>query len=391
VSFRLVDSGWGDLFTTALNGDTSKLQVVCPFIKRRAVERLLASQPNSIQVITRFNLNEFAQGVSDLSALKVLLDAGAEIRGVKNLHAKIYLFGDSRAIVTSANLTQAALERNHEFGFVAEDKEIIQSCRTYFQGLWNKGGQSLTIDRLAEWEELVTNYLATTACPSTPTGLGDEGADAGLQPEPIGLPPAVSDSGQAFVKFFGESTNRAPRSLTLLEELRSSGSHWACTYPRGKRPRRVRDGAVMFMGKLVKEPNDILIYGQAIALAHVQGRDDATDADIKLRPWKATWPHYVRVHQARFVAGSLGNGVSMNQMMEILQSDTFRSTRENAEKGLGNIDPRKAYLQQPAVELTAAGKGWLEEHLQIAIEKYGVVPPADMETLDWPAIVMVNS
>jgi hypothetical protein len=383
MAFRLVDSGWGDLFTTALNKDSSKLQVVCPFIKRRAVERLLASQPNSIQVITRFNLNEFAQGVSDLSALKVLLDAGAEIRGIKNLHAKIYLFGDSRAIVTSANLTQAALERNHEFGFVAEDEEIIQSCRTYFHTLWNRAGQSLTTDRLAEWEELVTNYLATTACPSTPTGLGDEGADAGLEPEPIDLPPAVSDSGQAFVKFFGESTNRAPRSLALLDELRGSGSHWACTYPNGKRPRRVRDDAIMFMGRLVKDPNDIL--------QHVEVRDDATDEDIELRPWKATWPHYVRVHQARFVAGTVGNGVSMNELMDALQSDAFRSTRENAEKRSGNIDPRKAYLQQAAVELTPAGKAWLEEHLQIAFEKYGVLPSADMETVDWPATAVVTS
>ena len=30
---------------------------------------------------------------------------GAQIRGVRHLHAKLYLLGASRAIVTSANLT----------------------------------------------------------------------------------------------------------------------------------------------------------------------------------------------------------------------------------------------------------------------------------------------
>ena len=46
----------------------------------------------------------------------MLLDAGASIRGIQNLHAKLYLFGTSRAIITSANLTEAALTRNQEFG-----------------------------------------------------------------------------------------------------------------------------------------------------------------------------------------------------------------------------------------------------------------------------------
>ena len=31
---------------------------------------------------------------------------GARARGIKNLHAKAYIFGDRRAIVTSANLTE---------------------------------------------------------------------------------------------------------------------------------------------------------------------------------------------------------------------------------------------------------------------------------------------
>jgi hypothetical protein len=65
------------------------------------------------------------------------------------------------------------------------------------------------------------------------------------------------------VKFFGRGDNRADRSMQILEEVRRSGSHWACTYPKGKRPRMVRDGATMFMGRLVKDPNDILIFGRA--------------------------------------------------------------------------------------------------------------------------------
>ena len=145
MSFRLVDTGWNAVLTDAAQKDHSAVRLVCPFIKMVAVERLLAKgKPGLMQVITRFDLNDFVQGVSDLAALQRLLDAGATIRGIKNLHAKLYLFGDSRVVVTSANLTQAALDRNHEFGFVAIDVGIVGRCRQYFDDLWAKAGANLT-------------------------------------------------------------------------------------------------------------------------------------------------------------------------------------------------------------------------------------------------------
>ena len=80
--------------------------------------------------------------------------------------------------------------------------------------------------------------------------------------------------------------------------------------------------------------------------------DDATAEDIAARPFKQKWPRYVRVHHAEFIAGKLSNGVSLRQLMTELKSDSFVSTQLNARRGDGNTDPRKAYSQQPAVELT---------------------------------------
>jgi phosphatidylserine/phosphatidylglycerophosphate/cardiolipin synthase-like enzyme len=135
MTTRLVDSGWNAEFVSALSADSSYLRIISPFIKTGAIERIISKHPNSIEVITRFNLNDFAAGVSDLTALRRLLAAGARVRGVKNLHAKAYLFGNSRAIITSANLTEAALNRNHEFGMITEDAAVIIACRSYFDDL----------------------------------------------------------------------------------------------------------------------------------------------------------------------------------------------------------------------------------------------------------------
>jgi hypothetical protein len=383
MNFRLVDWCWNEVLEDAFNSESSSVRIVCPFIKKGVVERLLRRrQPRELQVITRFNLGDFAEGVSDASALRWLLENGAQIRGIRNLHAKVYLFGASRVVVTSANLTDAAMYRNHEFGFDADDADIASRCRDYFDELWQRGGHNLSIARLEEWERLLTEYLAAGAPPVAATNLPDEGADGGAHLEPIAFSAWVDDLRQGFVKFFGESKNRAQHTIQVLDEVRGSGCHWACTY--GKRPKQVRDGALMFMGRLVQDPNDILIYGRAVGMTHDPGRDDASLADIQRRPWKERWPYYVRVHHAEFVAGSLSNGISLGQLMDELGANAFASTQRNAAKGQGNTDPRRAFMQQPAVQLSQQGMEWLNRRFEIALSQHGKLAPAELAQLDWP-------
>ncbi len=287
MNLRIVDAGWDAVLSDAIRDDRSSVQLVCPFINKRTVERFLENgKPGVLQVITRFHLGNFCDGVSDISALRLLLQNGAMIRGVRNLHAKLYLFGESQAILTSANLTEAALLKNHEFGFVSKDSGIMSHCRQYFESLWLRAGKNLSTERLAEWERKVTNSLTSGARSTFATGLGDEGVEVGITTEPTTFSALVEDAGQAFVKFFGESDNRADRNLPVLEQVQRSGCHWACTYPKGKRPRQVQDGALIFMGRLLKEQNDILVFGRAVGMHHELGRDDATDADLAIRPWK---------------------------------------------------------------------------------------------------------
>ncbi|MGI8423050.1 MAG: phospholipase D family protein [Chloroflexota bacterium] len=384
--FRLVDSAWVTIVKDAVAKDHSELRIICPFIKKRTAERLLqAGHPKIIHVITRFCLPEFCDGVSDTDSLRLLLSSGAKIRGVRNLHAKVYLFGGSRVVVTSANLTEAALLRNHEFGFVADEAGIVTRCREYFDTLWQKSGPDLTLSRLDSWEKQLDAVRAAGAPRSWAAALPDEGVDAGVATPPISVPPQVADASQSFVKFFGEGHNRSEHTGAVLDEIERSGCHWACTYPEGKRPRRVEDSAVMFMGRLMKQPNDVMIYGRAVALRHHLGRDDATLDDIARRPWKADWPHYVRVHHGEFVTGTLSNGISLNRMMDDLVPSAFASTRRNLLQGKGNTNPRRAYRQQPHVELTDEAFGWLSAELEDAFEARGRVPTDELERLDWPA------
>jgi hypothetical protein len=387
MTTRLVDAGWSREIAKALRAEADELRIISPFIKTGALGRLLPAKPRNVSVITRFNLADFAAGVSDIEALRRLLECGAAIRGVRNLHAKMYLFGDKRAIVTSANLTEAALNRNLEFGIVSDAPEIIAACRCYFDALWGRSGTSLTIRQLDQWNDMVTRHRAQGRRPDDQGILGDFGADAGMgNPPPTLLPIAIADAPQAFVKFLGKGNDRASLSTPTIEAIERAGCHWAVAYPATKRPKSVKDGAVIFIGRLTYDPNDIRVFGRAIGMRYVPGRDDATPEDIERRAWKATWSRYIRVHHAEFVAGTMVNGVSLSELMNALGANSFAPTKRNAARGEGNTDPRRAYQQQAAVELSAEGFAWLRERLQAAFDLHGTVPQDDLDKLDWPAI-----
>ncbi|MGN6216309.1 MAG: phospholipase D family protein, partial [Solirubrobacterales bacterium] len=184
----------------------------------------------------------------------------------------------------------------------------------------------------------------------------------------------MTEGRRGFVKFFGQGSNRSPRDRSVFDAVKTSGSHRICTYPKERRPRAVRDGDAMFMGQLVSGPNDIVVYGRAIARAYVEGRDDASAEDVARRPWLTRWPHFIRVHSAEFLDGTLGDGVSLGELMDELGAYAFGPTAENADGGEGNVDPRMSIRQAAVIRLTEAGLSWLDEELERAFEQCGKLP-----------------
>jgi hypothetical protein len=190
---------------------------------------------------------------------------------------------------------------------------------------------------------------------------------------------------QSFVKFFGRADNRAQLSLSVEDEVIRSGSHWACTYPREKRPRQVRDGAVMFMARMVQSRRDYIIYGRAVARKHYPGLDDATDADLVLRSWKKDWPHYIRVHDPIFINGPLSAGISMVDLMDELGPEAFAPTKRNLSGGAGeNTNPRRAIMRKPHIELTPRACRWITERLDRALLQHGALD-LTQPAFDFPA------
>ena len=87
---KLLDWEGGNVLFEAANAAKDTIKIICPFIKVSVVKRLLKeTKAETTQVITRFNMEDFYQGVSDTDALRFLLDKDASIRGVQHLHSKL--------------------------------------------------------------------------------------------------------------------------------------------------------------------------------------------------------------------------------------------------------------------------------------------------------------
>jgi hypothetical protein len=69
--------------------------------------------------------------------------------------------------------------------------------------------------------------------------------------------------------------------------------------------------------------------------------------------------------------------------MDELGAYAFGPTAENADRGVGNVDPRQSIRQAAAVRLTEAGTSWLSEELELAFRKFGRVRAEEVEGLDW--------
>ena len=80
----------------------------------------------------------------------------------------------------------------------------------------------------------------------------------------------------------------------------------------------------------------------------------------------------------------MGDGVSLRELMNALESDAFVSTQENARRGRGNLDPRQSLRRHAAVRLSPEGRAWLSERLETAFQRHGSLPPAELDELPWP-------
>jgi len=365
---EIIHKNWLDYFLTELQG-AKTVCLISPFVTSNIVNHLLSNSVDTkIKLITRFNLNDFRLKVSSLAALRNLVSKGAEIKGIKNLHSKVYVFDNKSAIIGSANFTSGGFFNNYEFGIKTNEKETITESIDYFQNLWLLDSNILTLDRILEWENEIKNSSNVPRNDELP----DYGKIASIQ---------GSVTRRYFIKLFGKTDHRVGFDFTSRNEVERSHCHWALTFSGKKgRPRKYNDDDVVYMARML-HGTDYSIFGKGIALKHVDERDVASDSDIEEIDWKEEWPIYIRVQNTEFIDSSMGNCPKMSELIDTLQYDSFDKTQQRHLDGEENINVWASLRQQADVQLSEISAEWLENRYQEAKSQFGEIPEDFIENL----------
>lgn len=163
----LVSSPWLTEFLALSQTAQHSVFISSPYIKEATVLRFLAAtqrarttQELHVRVLTALSPMDYVRGASDIEAVRLLLGNGIEVRAFANLHAKVYLFDGTVAVVSSANMTGAGTsaedaKTNLEFGIRTDLKQIVEPLSAYLNDAW---GDAYVINEsiLMDVEQVIT-------------------------------------------------------------------------------------------------------------------------------------------------------------------------------------------------------------------------------------------
>ena len=166
-------SPWREQLIEALAHVQQHLLLVGPYIKDNVIAMLrdvlaerLSSQPLAVRVITRVLPDDFLSGASDIAALQHLLAWPAELpgstielRAISNLHAKVWVFDSTFALVGSGNASFSGLESNLEYGLAVSDPPLIERILLDWQEWWEQASPISTseLEQMRLWLDVLAS------------------------------------------------------------------------------------------------------------------------------------------------------------------------------------------------------------------------------------------
>lgn len=126
----LLSKSWKLKFKDLLNAAKKEILISSPFINDAGVDFLLNSSSKNcmITILTNLSSDNILKNTTNPSAIAKIFNGFKDVRisSLRNLHAKIYIADNTKAIITSANLTNGGIFANFEYGVFFENQDIVQ-------------------------------------------------------------------------------------------------------------------------------------------------------------------------------------------------------------------------------------------------------------------------
>ena len=134
---KILTTPWKDDFLELVHQSKKSIKITSPFVKSNICDELINAKSSSskVELITSFKLNSIYSGYLDISAIENIIDNNGTVKNFSKLHSKIYLFDDTKAIITSGNLTYGGMLKNFEYGIYLDEKSIVNTIVDDFTSL----------------------------------------------------------------------------------------------------------------------------------------------------------------------------------------------------------------------------------------------------------------
>jgi len=273
---------------------------------------------------------------------------------------------------------------NMEFGLLVNDNKIVLKCIDYFNFLWNRSKNSLTISKLNGWNKKINKLKKAKKEERSNLGLKDEGNNCFDNNEvendlEISKPVYKTEikkkyfysNKRFFVKYIGATDGRVPLTKSIKEVIKDSLSHEAIFY--SYHPKQISDGDIIYFGRMTYEPYDYAIYGKAFGKAHDR-KLHKINSSTKTKPWQKKYCYYNLVEEPVFQDGKFDNCVLFREdLIANFGYNSLISTQKRWRKGERNIEVSNSLMQRQYIEITPEAAKWLDAQLEIRLKQNGIV------------------
>lgn len=146
---EIITNPWHNKFIDLVADSKESIKITSPFINKNICNDVIShkNKDAKFELITNFKIRNIYTGSVDLDGLEHIIENRGLVKNHSLLHAKIYLFDDKNAIITSANLTKGGLYSNYEYGLFTDDTEIVSKIAHDFNSLSNHDDTGIILKR----------------------------------------------------------------------------------------------------------------------------------------------------------------------------------------------------------------------------------------------------
>ncbi len=368
---KLVSSNTQKEIFSLIKNVKSTFDMICPFIginTSKLLAKVIIENKTTATIITRFSRNDFYNNASSIEGLRILKEAGCELKAVKRLHTKLYIFDNNAMILGSSNFTDGGLITNIELNILFRDeKSIINQGITYF----NEIDISIERDFFITNEMILEEIRVLNSLPSEKKRVFPETYDRGKEFVPKKKIDKLEEiltsrnlkentATTAWIKFEGFSDHRRTKNNTPLDIILNGDNCYRTHFP--KKPTGYKNGDLIFIARNSWDKNgekSPIIYGYGITRKFDKQNVRSSEEQEKNENYKR-WPYYIYVENFRFIKTKLLDGISLTELYRVIGSNTYPGSKKRKSSFR---ELKKIHSQKDKLMITNETKEYLLERL----------------------------